>query len=141
MSKQEFSCSCIPRYGEREVYFFSLFENAPNWFVQMKNRENTGYSEAIDLKLTPFAENTLRITDMYIDDLTFREQGIIEALICKVSTLLNKKIVSSARDVENQDYRSNKAERFWQHMVSSEWAVYDNNEYRYRWVAKNLCDY
>ena len=141
MDIKMFTCNSTGKDGKQSLYSFSLQENGGStWIVFMRSSTGKIIPGALDLQLVPFLNDTLRISNMYIDDFSFRSKGIIEAVICKVSKTLNKKIVSSAKDAENQDFRFSDSDSFWRRAEENGWAEYYEADNRYKWQSLSLCD-
>ena len=82
-----FTCNCTGKNEEQNYYSFSLRDNGGSqWIIFMSSHTGEIVPGVLDLQLVQFSDDTLRITNMYIDDFSFRSKGIIEAvegeLIC-----------------------------------------------------------
>ncbi|WP_345984760.1 hypothetical protein WCX49_09005 [Sulfurimonas sp. HSL-1656] len=141
MNKQMFNCTCLGKDGERRQYLFSLQKSGGStWMVCMYDTDRKIIDDGLDLKFTPFTDDAFRITDMFINNQAYRSHGIVEAVICKVSQILAKTIVSSGKDVDKQDYRSPASDSFWKRAKENGWAEYIKPDDRYIWCSSSLCD-
>lgn len=132
-----FDVECMGKDGQKRVYKFKYIEEDSHR-VYLLNNEEIIQKEVLDFQLILLDDNTLKVSNMYIDNLNYREKGIPEGIIINLSKLLNKTIASSTRFQGNTEHLHEPAKKVWDRLVSKGFAYYDENIGRYKTLKKEV---
>ena len=97
------------------------------------NNEEIIQREVLDFQLISY-DDMLKISDMYIQDINYREKGIVEAIIINLSKLLEKTIASSTRFQGGNEHLHEPAKKVWDRLVINGFAYYDEDIGRYKTI-------
>lgn len=130
-----FDAECLGKDGRRRRYNFK-YVNENGHIVYFLNNEKIIQREVLSFQLISLDDDTLKVSDMYIDDLSYREKGIVEAIIINLSKHLDKTIASSTRFQGGNEHLHEPAKKVWDRLVSKGFAFYDENIGRYKTIKK-----
>lgn len=128
----EFEADCIGRDGVIRQYQFLLTEEENKYRINLADNQGSPIWGKIDFQLSPFNNDELRVSDMYIDDVEYREKGIPEVLILNSARLLNKRVVSSCRFCGDEEHLHEPAVKVWERLVEKQLALFDTELGRYK---------
>ena len=131
-----FDVECIGKDGQKRVYKFKYIEEDRHR-VYLLNNEEIIQREILDFQLISL-DDMLKISDMYIQDINYREKGIPEGIIINLSKLLNKTIASSTRFQGNNEHLHEPAKKVWDRLVMNGFAYYDEDAGRYKTLKKEV---
>ena len=126
-----FDAECLGKDGVIRKYKFYVEEQG-NIRVNISTPDGKPKWGCIDFQFDYFDKNTLRVSNMYIDNICYREKGIPEAIIINLSKILKKTIVSSTHFGDNGEHLHKPAKKVWERLVSKGLAYYDDSIGRYR---------
>jgi len=132
-----FDAECIGKDGEIRIYKFEYL-NQDRHRVYLLNNQKIKQIGVLDFQLISLDDDTLKISDMYIDDVNYREKGIPEGIIINLSELLNKTIASSTRFQGGNEHLHEPAKKVWDRLVSKGFAYYDEDIGRYKTLKKEV---
>lgn len=132
-----FDAKCVGKDGEIRIYKFEYL-NQDRHRVYLLNNQKIKQREVLDFQLISLDDDTLKVSDMYIDDVNYREKGIPEGIIINLSELLNKTIASSTRFKDDGEHLHEPAKKVWDRLVSKGFAFYDEDIGRYKTLKKEV---
>lgn len=127
-----FDAECIGKDRQKRVYKFKYIEEDRHR-VYLLNNEEIIQREVLDFQLISY-DDMLKISDMYIQDINYREKGIVEAIIINLSKLLEKTIASSTRFQGGNEHLHEPAKKVWDRLVINGFAYYDEDIGRYKTI-------
>lgn len=128
-----FDAECIGKDGHKRIYKFEYL-NQDRHRVYLLNNEEIIQREVLDFQLISLDDDILKVSDMYIADLSYREKGIVEAIIINLSKLLDKTIASSSRFQGGNEHLHEPAKKVWERLVLNGFAYYNEDIGRYKTI-------